>query len=55
MFISCLFSMPALLNGILIIGIWLYESTQTMAGIKKAQAIQKARQEQKEKKSKKES
>lgn len=43
MFVSIVFSMPILLNCMLLIGLWLYESTQTMARLKKAQVIAKAR------------
>uniref|UniRef100_A0A336KPA6 CSON012042 protein n=1 Tax=Culicoides sonorensis TaxID=179676 RepID=A0A336KPA6_CULSO len=44
MFMSITFSMPMLLNCMLLIGLWLYESTQTMTRIKR---VQVARQQAK--------
>lgn len=44
MFVSIVFSMPILINCILLIGFWLYESTQTMARLKKAQILATQRQ-----------
>ncbi|XP_063706093.1 transmembrane protein 18 [Culicoides brevitarsis] len=38
MFMSITVSMPVLLNCMLLIGLWLYESTQTMSRIKSCQA-----------------
>lgn len=43
MFISICYSMPVLINCILIIGLWLYDSMQTMVKVKKAQMEQKVK------------
>lgn len=40
MFLSICFSMPILINCILIIGLWLYDSMQTMVKVKKLQLLQ---------------
>ncbi|CAD7076668.1 unnamed protein product [Hermetia illucens] len=45
LFISTVFSVPILLNCMLLIGTWLYNSTQIMAKLKVAQLKQKLRQE----------
>ncbi|XP_058983800.1 transmembrane protein 18-like isoform X1 [Musca domestica] len=45
LFISTVFSIPILLNCMLLIGAWLYNSTQMMAKLKIAQLKDKARKE----------
>lgn len=45
LFISTVFSMPILLNCMLLIGAWLYNSTQMMAELKSAQLQQRSRKE----------
>ncbi|KAL5286719.1 TMEM18 family protein [Megaselia abdita] len=45
LFISTVFSMPILLNCMLLIGAWLYNSTQMMAQLKSAQMKQRSRKE----------
>ncbi|XP_061399165.1 transmembrane protein 18 [Musca vetustissima] len=45
LFISTVFSIPILLNCMLLIGAWLYNSTQMMAKLKVAQLKDKARKE----------
>ncbi|KAH8271632.1 hypothetical protein KR018_011753 [Drosophila ironensis] len=45
LFISTVFSIPILLNCMLLIGSWLYNSTQLMVSLKTAQLKQQARQE----------
>lgn len=47
MFMSITFSMPMLLNCMLLIGLWLYESTQTMSRIKSVQAAARLKNETK--------
>ncbi|EDW02391.1 transmembrane protein 18 [Drosophila grimshawi] len=44
LFISTVFSIPILLNCMLLIGTWLYNSTQMMATLKTAQLREKVRQ-----------
>ena len=46
LFISTVFSIPILLNCMLLIGAWLYNSTQIMSKLKIAQLKEKVRQEQ---------
>uniref|UniRef100_T1H6D5 Transmembrane protein 18 n=1 Tax=Megaselia scalaris TaxID=36166 RepID=T1H6D5_MEGSC len=48
LFISTVFSMPILLNCMLLIGAWLYNSTQMMAQLKSAQMRQRSRKEHQE-------
>ncbi|KAL7735598.1 hypothetical protein ACLKA6_009558 [Drosophila palustris] len=45
LFISTVFSIPILLNCMLLIGTWLYNSTQMMATLKTAQLKERARRE----------
>ncbi|XP_017106281.1 transmembrane protein 18 [Drosophila bipectinata] len=45
LFISTVFSIPILLNCMLLIGTWLYNSTQLMVSLKTAQLKERARQE----------
>lgn len=45
LFISTVFSIPILLNCMLLIGTWLYNSTQMMATLKTAQLRERARRE----------
>ncbi|XP_023178485.1 transmembrane protein 18 [Drosophila hydei] len=45
LFISTVFSIPILLNCMLLIGTWLYNSTQIMVTLKTAQLKEKARRE----------
>ncbi|XP_037949495.1 transmembrane protein 18-like [Teleopsis dalmanni] len=45
LFISTVFSIPILLNCMLLIGAWLYNSTQMMSNLKTAQLKQKLRRE----------
>uniref|UniRef100_A0A1A9WQK2 Transmembrane protein 18 n=1 Tax=Glossina brevipalpis TaxID=37001 RepID=A0A1A9WQK2_9MUSC len=45
LFISTVFSIPILLNCMLLIGAWLYNSTQMMAKLKTAQLKDKVRKE----------
>ncbi|ALC41449.1 CG30051 [Drosophila busckii] len=47
LFISTVFSIPILLNCMLLIGTWLYNSTQMMATLKTAQLKERARQQRK--------
>ncbi|CAH0556807.1 unnamed protein product [Brassicogethes aeneus] len=49
LFISVVFSMPILLNCILMVGSWLYQSTQLMTNLKIAQLQEKLKKEQQEK------
>ncbi|KAH8291093.1 hypothetical protein KR054_008475 [Drosophila jambulina] len=44
LFISTVFSIPILLNCMLLIGTWLYNSTQLMVSLKTAQLRERARQ-----------
>ncbi|KAH8308774.1 transmembrane protein 18 [Drosophila kikkawai] len=44
LFISTVFSIPILLNCMLLIGTWLYNSTQLMVSLKTAQIRERARQ-----------
>ncbi|CAG9864390.1 unnamed protein product [Phyllotreta striolata] len=46
LFISVVFSMPILINCILMVGSWLYQSTQLMANLKIAQLKEQKRKEQ---------
>ncbi|KAH8401957.1 hypothetical protein KR009_008925 [Drosophila setifemur] len=45
LFISTVFSIPILLNCMLLIGTWLYSSTQLMVSLKTAQLKERVRQE----------
>ncbi|XP_018569341.1 transmembrane protein 18 [Anoplophora glabripennis] len=46
LFISVVFSMPILLNCILMVGSWLYQSTQLMTNLKMAQLKEQLKKEQ---------
>ncbi|XP_011189926.1 transmembrane protein 18 [Zeugodacus cucurbitae] len=50
LFISTVFSIPILLNCMLIIGAWMYNSLQIMVTLKRAQLLQQAKRDQQEKK-----
>ncbi|KAJ3655581.1 hypothetical protein Zmor_014704 [Zophobas morio] len=52
LFISVVFSMPILLNCMLMVGSWLYQSTQLMKNLKIAQLEERIRNERKLQKSK---
>ncbi|XP_018802153.1 PREDICTED: transmembrane protein 18 [Bactrocera latifrons] len=49
LFISTVFSIPILLNCMLIIGAWMYNSLQIMVTLKRAQLLQKVKRNQQEK------
>nr|CAH7747018.1 unnamed protein product [Callosobruchus chinensis] len=53
LFISVVFSIPILLNCILMVGSWLYQSTQLMTNLKIAQLKEQMRKEKESNKSKK--
>ncbi|XP_036340563.1 transmembrane protein 18 [Rhagoletis pomonella] len=48
LFISTVFSMPILLNCMLIIGTWMYNSFQLMVKLKRAQLLQRVQNEKQE-------
>ncbi|CAD7014945.1 transmembrane protein 18 [Ceratitis capitata] len=48
LFISTVFSIPILLNCMLIIGAWLYNSLQLLVKLKRAQLLQRVKLDQKE-------
>ncbi|XP_030752466.1 transmembrane protein 18 [Sitophilus oryzae] len=50
LFISVVFSMPILINCMLMVGSWLYQSTQLMTTLKTAQLKEKIRKEKKQQK-----
>ncbi|XP_039955051.1 transmembrane protein 18 [Bactrocera neohumeralis] len=51
LFISTVFSIPILLNCMLIIGAWMYNSLQIMVTLKRAQLLQQVKRNQQEKNS----
>ncbi|XP_053962809.1 transmembrane protein 18 [Anastrepha ludens] len=46
LFISTVFSIPILLNCMLLVGAWMYNSFQIMVKLKRAQLLQRVKQEQ---------